>query len=63
MVTLVLYQWFKKNLRVRHFSKLILGSFDNGPVNKSIHYVLAILLYLLRDHFKTNKCIKVDTVF
>ena len=35
----------------------------DGPVNKSRHYVLDILLSLFRDHSAMNKLIKADTVF
>ena len=46
-VTLVLNKVFKQTLCFGYFTELILGSFGNGPVNKSRHYVLAILLGLL----------------
>ena len=46
-VTLVLNKGFKQTLCFGYFTELILGSFGNGPVNKSRHYVLAILLGLL----------------
>ena len=51
---LLLDQWFNYILCVSYFTGLHLGSFDNIPVNKSIHYVLAILLGLWCDNF----CIK-----
>ena len=41
---------------------MISGTFDIGPVNKSRHYVLAILPGLLLDHFITNQGIIADTV-
>ena len=37
---------------------MILGSFFNRPLNKGIHYELAILLDLLRDHYIINQLIK-----
>ena len=50
-VNLVLEKLFKHTLCVTYFTELILGSFGNGAVNKIIHYVLAILLGLLRDNY------------
>ena len=37
-------------LLVCYFTEMISGSFGNRPVNKSIHYVMAILIGLLRCH-------------
>ena len=49
-------KWFKQTLRVSYFTELVLGSFGNGPVNKTRHFVLDILLGLLRYHLiKTSK--------
>ena len=54
-VHLVLDQLFNQTLCVCYFTELILGLFGNGPVNKIIHCVLAILLGLFRDHYATNQ--------
>ena len=54
-VHLVLDQRFKQTLCVSYFTEMVLGLFGNGPVNKSIHYVLSILLGLLRDNYIMNQ--------
>ena len=50
-VNLVLKKWFKHTLCATYFTELILGSFGNGAVNKIKHYVLDILLVLLRGNY------------
>ena len=49
LVSLVLDKWFNQTLCVSYFTELVLGSFGDGPVNKCRHYMLAILIGLLRD--------------
>ena len=40
----------KQTLHVSYFTEGISGSFGNGPVNKSKHYLLDIIIGLLRYH-------------
>ena len=47
---MVLDQWFMHTLCVRYFTELRSGPFDNRSVNEIKHYLLAILIGLLRDH-------------
>ena len=54
-VNLVFEKWLNQTLYVSYYAKMILWSNGNGPVNKSIHYVIYILLSLLRDHSVTNQ--------
>ena len=61
-VYLVIYQIIKQTICVSYFTEMGFGSFGNGPVNKIIHYVLAILLGLLWDHSTTIQFKKTDTV-
>ena len=61
-VHLVLNKLFNQTTRDSYFTEISLGSFGNVPVNKSRHYVLAILLGLLRDDYETKKWINVDTM-
>ena len=61
-VHLALDQRFKKTLCVTYFTELILVSFGNVPVNKSIHYVFDILLGLFRDHYVILQRIKSGTI-
>ena len=51
-VPLVLDQWFKQTLCVRF----------NGPMSKSRHSMLSILLVLLRDHSVMNWWVKSETM-
>ena len=61
-ITVVLDQEFKKSLWFGYFNELNSGSFGNGQLNKSIHYVLDILIVLLWDSYITNQWIKSDTM-
>ena len=54
-VHLVLDKLFQQTLHVSYFNEIILGSFGHGLVNKSIHYVLAILPSLFRDNSVQNQ--------
>ena len=47
---LLLDQLFNKKLWVSYFTETILDSFYNEQVNENRHYLLAVLLGLLRDH-------------
>ena len=48
---------------------MILGSFGNEPVNKIRHYVLAVILGSLKDHFELTSeenqtlCVRYITKF
>ena len=53
-VHLVLDKWFKQTLCVKYFTELFLGSFDNVPDIKTRHYLLAIILGLMRDYYVMN---------
>ena len=61
-VHVLLDKWFKQTLCVSHLTELISGSFGNGPVDKSRHFLLALLLGLLGDQYITNKGIESDTM-
>ena len=59
-VPLVFGQWFNQRLCVSYFTDFISGSFGNPPVKQIKHYVLDILLRLLRDNYVMGQWIKVD---
>ena len=61
-VPLVLDQWFNQALCVGYVFEFISGSFVNGLVNEIRHYVLDVLLGILRDHSVYNQWIKEDTM-
>ena len=61
-VNLVLDKLFKKTPCVRYFTDVFWGSFGNVPVTKNRHFVLDVLLVLLRDHYIMNQWIKLDTM-
>ena len=53
-VHLLFEQQFNQKLSVSYFTEKTLIPFGNGPVNKSRHYVLYFLLFLLWDHCVTK---------
>ena len=61
-LTLLLYHILNQTLWVRYFTEMVLVSLGNATVNKSSHYLLYILLGLLRDNYENEKVKKVDTM-
>ena len=62
-VHLVLAKWFKHKICVIYFTETISGSFGNEQVNKIRHYVLPIILGLIRDHCVMKKKSKNHTLY
>ena len=50
-VHLALDHLFNQALYFSYFTEMVLGSYDNGPVNKILHYVLPIILGLFMHQY------------
>ena len=62
-VHLLFDEWCKQTLWFSYFTETVLGSLDNGSVNKIRHYVLAILVGLLMYHSIMNQWIIPDNMW